>query len=164
MKLAAARHNITVRPIDRRAPRTRLLNRKNPSFMNTSRRVSPEQQRRLEVLAASVCRRLISAGLPARVETEYEIIPGVEIGIDTGDDFSGGVYAEWSCGRDVRQASMDALKRGLFDDPAIEDLGAICGAMQTAIFTILSVAGFAVELGDTEIAPYGVRVLAEPTE
>jgi len=132
--------------------------------MDTSSRISPEQYQRLEVLAGSACRRLLSAGLPARVETEYKIIPGVKIGIDNGNDSAGGVYAEWSPGSDTDQAAMEAVKQGRFTDRAIKDSGAICGAMQTAIFTILSVAGFAVELADTEIAPYGVKVVGERAE
>ncbi len=130
--------------------------------MNAPRCISASQQHRLEGLAASACRRLVAAGLPARVETNHEIIAGVEISVDTGDDAGGGVYAEWTCGQDARQAVMDAFEQGQFDGPATDDMGAICGAMQTAIFAILSAAGFAVELVDQEIAPYGVRVTAEP--
>jgi hypothetical protein len=96
--------------------------------------------------------------------TRYKIFADVEIGIDTGGDVAGGVYAERPPGRDVDQAAMDAVKQGRFDDPAIEDMGAICGAMQTAILAILSAGGFTVELGDEEISPYGVRVIAEREE
>jgi hypothetical protein len=126
---------------------------------------SSERERRLEFLAASACHQLTLAGLPARVATWYDPdLAGVKITIDNGDDRSGGVYVSWAPSRDVRAAVMDAVVNGRLDDPTYRYAGATYAAMQPALLAILSAAGFSVELADTEMSPYGVKVIAERVE
>ncbi|WP_394613941.1 hypothetical protein JNUCC0626_29165 [Lentzea sp. JNUCC 0626] len=103
------------------------------------------------------------AGLPVHRDEYREIGAGVELDIDLGADDEGGVHVIWKAQPHLREAAVNAVEQGNFDDPAIWRSGEITQIMGDAIFEILRAAGFGVEKpGDNSMRTFSVQVTSSP--
>jgi hypothetical protein len=124
-------------------------------------RADEETMRRRRALAIYLREDLAAAGFPLTPGGLHEsaLTCGVNVSIDEANDGTGsGVYVEWETHHVLRSASMHAVFSGRSDEPAATYNGAVHSAMEDALFAILTAAGYTVEKGRDEYAPYRLDV------
>jgi hypothetical protein len=124
-------------------------------------RADEETIKRRMALARGVREDLAAAGFPLTPGHFHEpaLTCGVNVSTDEANDGSGsGVYVEWETHNVLRSASMHAVFSGRSDEPSVEYNGTVHSAMEDALFAILTAAGYTVEKGRDEYAPYRLDI------
>ncbi|MFD9895632.1 hypothetical protein ACFWY9_40345 [Amycolatopsis sp. NPDC059027] len=104
-------------------------------------------------LATQVCAELARAGLVSyRGNRDVEGRPGAEVEIHAAVDGSGGVSVSWITKSELLDEVQDAIFSGQTERPVVAYYEAIKGTMRNAIKSILSAAGFTVEIVE-EMSP-----------
>ncbi|MEU9452099.1 hypothetical protein [Streptomyces sp. NPDC048277] len=115
-------------------------------------KASPDVIAARNVLADKVCRELERGGLPVhRGDVEGDSsheASGTCVHVDPS--ISGGVFAEWCTGEDLRDAAVEILERGDFSSipPALRHHETVVQCMAAALAGILASAGFEVQEAD----------------
>jgi hypothetical protein len=124
--------------------------------------VSDDVKELFKDLAEITYSTLELAGLPVHYSSESSLLPGAEIGIDTGDDDAGGVYVLWRPSEQLSLAAAELVRRGAASDPTVNRSGSIKLLMKDTISVILESEGFSIDRSPNDMQPLAIRVMSAP--
>jgi hypothetical protein len=127
-------------------------------------RVSAEVMVERERMAGRVRDELAAAGLPIRPESMDSRLgqPGVEVSVDFWDTDAVPVSVDWRTSAPLLDAFSRIAPQDLLNRPASLHYRQVQEAMQQAMTTILTSAGFTVRNSVNGYAPFSLDVLDVP--
>lgn len=133
--------------------------------MDVIEHVSDEVRQRFRDLAYRVAEALSEAGLPVEVHESPPSGPdfaGAEVSVENEADELAGVWVNWHPAPELVRRATEAVRRGEFTAPDIEQNGRVARIMQGALLALLQQANFAVRESDHEYATFQLRVDSGP--